>query len=99
MFTWDIPLLPEEHFGTAVKVGMAPIRAMGFVAGTVASNVWENAVMKPTRLCFLLFRLCWLTSVLSLYRLPVLSRFDSHSIDMAERFFHQDACIDNVSGH
>ena len=49
MFTWDIPLLPEEHFGTAVKVGMAPIRAMGFVAGTVASNVWENAVMKPSR--------------------------------------------------
>ena len=49
IFTWDIPLLPEEHFGNPVKIGMAPIRAMGFVAGTVASNVWENLVMKPSR--------------------------------------------------
>ena len=49
MFTWDIPLLPEEHFGTAVKVGMAPIRFMGSIAGFAASNVWENAVMKPSR--------------------------------------------------
>ena len=49
MFTWDIPLLPEEHFGSAVKWGFAPIRAMGFVAGQVASNVWENAVMRPSR--------------------------------------------------
>ena len=49
IFTWDIPLLPEEHFGSAVKWGFAPIRAMGFVAGQVASNVWENAVMRPSR--------------------------------------------------
>ena len=49
IFTWDIPLLPEEHFGNPVKIGMAPIRAMGFVAGKVASNVWENLVMKPSR--------------------------------------------------
>jgi len=50
IFSWDIPLLPEEHFGTAVKVGLAPVRAMGFFLGGAASNVWENAVMKPSRL-------------------------------------------------
>jgi hypothetical protein len=49
IFTWDIPLLPEEHFGNPVKIGMAPIRAIGFGAGLIASNVWENAVMKPSR--------------------------------------------------
>jgi hypothetical protein len=49
IFTWDIPLLPEEHFGNPVKIGMAPIRAIGFGAGLIASNVWETAVMKPSR--------------------------------------------------
>jgi hypothetical protein len=49
IFTWDIPLLPEEHFGTAVKVGLAPIRAVGFGLGTVARNVWEFGIMKPSR--------------------------------------------------
>ena len=49
IFTWDIPLLPEEHFGTAVKVGMSPIRALGFGMGMVARNVWEFGVMKPSR--------------------------------------------------
>jgi hypothetical protein len=55
VFTWDIPLLPEEHFmgkgpvGTAIKIGMAPVRAMGFGIGTVARNVWEYGVMKPSR--------------------------------------------------
>ena len=55
IFTWDIPLLPEEHFmgkgplGTAIKIGMAPVRAMGFGIGTVASNMWEYGVMKPSR--------------------------------------------------
>ena len=49
MLTWDIPLLPEEHFGKAVAWGMAPIRAVGFVGGKIASNVWEYGVMKPSR--------------------------------------------------
>jgi len=55
VFTWDIPLLPEEHFmgkgplGTAIKIGMGPVRAMGFGIGTVARNVWEHGVMKPSR--------------------------------------------------
>ena len=49
IFTWDIPLLPEEHFGTAIKVGLAPIRAVGFGLGTVARNVWEFGIMKPSR--------------------------------------------------
>ncbi|MBR62442.1 MAG: hypothetical protein CL904_07340 [Dehalococcoidia bacterium] len=49
MLTWDIPLLPEEHFGTAVKWGMAPIRAVGFVAGKATSTLWETAIMKPSR--------------------------------------------------
>ena len=49
IFTWDIPLLPEEHFGKAIEIGMAPIRAVGFGLGTVARNVWEFGVMKPSR--------------------------------------------------
>ena len=49
IFTWDIPLLPEEHFGTAVKVGLSPIRAIGFGLGKATSAVWENVVMKPSR--------------------------------------------------
>lgn len=49
MLTWDIPLLPEEHFGKVVAWGMAPIRAVGFVGGKIASNVWEYGVMKPSR--------------------------------------------------
>ena len=49
MLTWDIPLLPEEHFGSAVKWGMAPIRAVGFVAGKATSTLWEKAVMEPSR--------------------------------------------------
>jgi hypothetical protein len=49
IFTWDIPLLPEEHFGKAVAIGAAPLRAMGFLAGTAARNVWEHGVMKPSR--------------------------------------------------
>ena len=50
IFTWDIPLIPEEHFINPIKIGMAPIRAVGFVGGTVARNVWEHLVMKPSRL-------------------------------------------------
>ena len=49
IFSWDIPLLPEEHFGTAVKVAMAPVRAMGFFLGAGASALWEGAVMKSSR--------------------------------------------------
>ena len=49
MLTWDIPLLPEEHFGKVVAWGMAPIRAVGFMGGMIASNTWEYAVMKPSR--------------------------------------------------
>jgi len=49
MLTWDIPLLPEEHFGKVVAWGMAPIRAIGFMGGMIASNTWEYAVMKPSR--------------------------------------------------
>ena len=50
ILTWDIPLLPEEHLGQAIGIGMAPIRAMGFFAGKAASNAWEYGVMKPSRL-------------------------------------------------
>ena len=50
ILTWDIPLLPEEHMGKAIGVGMAPVRAMGFVAGKVAGGLWEHGVMKPSRL-------------------------------------------------
>ena len=50
IFTWDIPLLPEEHFGPVIEYAASPFRAMGFVAGTVASGIWENAIMKPSRL-------------------------------------------------
>ena len=49
MLTWDIPLLPEEHFGKVVAWGMAPIRAVGFVAGKATSTLWEKAVMEPSR--------------------------------------------------
>ena len=48
MLTWDIPLLPEEHFGKAVAWGMAPVRAVGFVGGAIASATWEM-VMKSSR--------------------------------------------------
>jgi len=49
MVTWDIPLLPEEHFGPVVAAAMAPARVMGFFAGKVVSGAWENLVMKPSR--------------------------------------------------
>jgi len=49
MLTWDIPLLPEEHMGSVIAAGMAPIRLMGFFAGKAASNLWEHGVMKPSR--------------------------------------------------
>ena len=49
MLTWDIPLLPEEHMGSVIAAGMAPIRMMGFFAGKTASALWEGGVMKPSR--------------------------------------------------
>ena len=49
MLTWDIPLLPEEHLGRAVGIGMAPVRMMGWFVGKGASNLWEHGVMKPSR--------------------------------------------------
>ncbi len=49
IFTWDIPVLPEEHMGSVVKVGLSPLRAMGFFAGGVARNIWEYGIMKPSR--------------------------------------------------
>jgi len=50
ILTWDIPLLPEEHMGKAIGIGMAPIRAVGFFAGKAASGLWEHGVMRPSRL-------------------------------------------------
>jgi hypothetical protein len=49
MLTWDIPLLPEEHMGQAIGIGMAPVRTMGWFAGKAASTAWEWGVMKPSR--------------------------------------------------
>ena len=49
MLTWDIPLLPEEHMGQAIGIGMAPVRVMGWFAGKAASTAWEWGVMKPSR--------------------------------------------------
>ena len=58
---WDWPLIPEEYLyrnpligsdtflGSVTKGALAPIRAVGFVAGKATSAVWENVVMKPSR--------------------------------------------------
>ena len=49
MVTWDIPLLPEEHFGPVVAAAASPARVLGFFAGKAVSGAWENLVMKPSR--------------------------------------------------
>jgi hypothetical protein len=48
LFTWDIPLLPEEHFGV-LQHALAPARAIGFGLGKIASQTWEQGVMRPSR--------------------------------------------------
>lgn len=55
LFTWDIPLLPEEHFGV-LQHALAPARALGFGLGKVASQTWEQGVMKPSRFAQRAFR-------------------------------------------
>ena len=49
MVTWDIPLLPEEHFGPVIEAAASPARVLGFFAGKAVSGVWQNLVMKPSR--------------------------------------------------
>lgn len=49
-FTWDNPLLPEEHFPAVFKYPIkAVIAPIGFGAGFVARGIWEVGAMKLSR--------------------------------------------------
>lgn len=70
MATWDFPLIPEEFLPGFMQAALAPVRAVGFVAGKAVSNMWEYGVMQPTRFATHLGRTGF--GMLEQYTMPII---------------------------